>query len=123
MRWVLCPLSRLGTHQESPRQGAEPLEGVLGGVGAQPSLDGDLQGGGRDCATLSQWGTVATTRTRIQLYRPMRMTRPYSLVMHCDQDPRPKHLQQLPGMAAVTTVRDQPRGPPSATPTPCPCAP
>ena len=39
-------LSRPGTHQEAPGQGAEPLEGVLGGIGAQPSLDGDLRGAG-----------------------------------------------------------------------------
>lgn len=48
---------RPGTHQEAPRQGAEPLEGVLGGVGAQPGLDGDLWGWGP--RPVSRQGLVA----------------------------------------------------------------
>lgn len=46
MDFVSPRLSWMGTHQEAPRQGTEPLEGVLGGVGAQPSFDGDLWGAG-----------------------------------------------------------------------------
>lgn len=58
-RRALCPpwLSWPGTHQEASRQGAEPLKGVLRGVGAQPSLDGDLQGAGTmsRCPSKVQW--------------------------------------------------------------------
>lgn len=70
MRWASCPLVvPLDTHQEAPGQGAEPLKGVLRGVGAQPSLDGDLWGAGTMSCCPGRDG--GTTRTRIQSYQPM----------------------------------------------------
>lgn len=57
---LTCVSPRLlqpGTHQEATGQGAEPLKGVLRGVGAQPSLDGDLRGAGTmaRCPGRGQW--------------------------------------------------------------------
>lgn len=59
-----------------------------------------------------------TSRTRSQLYHPMCVTCPCSLVTRHDQHPHPSLLQQLPAMAAVTKARDWPHYPPSDPPTP-----
>lgn len=102
LRWALCRMG-LGTHQEAPRQGAEPLEGVLRGVSAQPSLDGDLGAVGT--------GSHCPSRTKRQRYQSC----PCSLVAHHDQD----LLPQLPVTAAASRARDRPHRPPAAPPT-CP---